>query len=119
MQSRRSAESKQERKQQRQARSAPAPAGAGGKGSGKAAPPSPAHTPEALIQHASSALAAFQPELALKFFQRAQALAPDDTNIMDATADCLLQLGEPEDALRLGLGSGLGLVRVRVRVRVS
>lgn len=39
-------------------------------------------TPEALIQRGNHALATFQPELAMRFFQRALTLTPTDTNIM-------------------------------------
>ena len=42
-----------------------------------------------------------QLELAAQFFKRALSLSPTDTNIMDALADVLLQLGEQEEALEL------------------
>ena len=58
-------------------------------------------TPEALIERGNHALASLQPELAARFFQRALALMPDDTNIMDALADALLQIGEKEAAFQL------------------
>jgi hypothetical protein len=45
-----------------------------------------------------------QPELAVKFFERANNMAPGDTNIMDALADVHLQLDNQEEALALLLG---------------
>lgn len=51
-------------------------------------------TPEALIEQGNVALAKMQPELASQFFSRAHQMKPDDTNIMDALADVLLQLGD-------------------------
>jgi hypothetical protein len=45
-----------------------------------------------------------QPELAVKFFERANNMAPEDTNIMDALADVHLQLDNQEEALALLLG---------------
>lgn len=58
-------------------------------------------TTEKLVEQGNNAVATMQPELALKFFQRAHDMNPDDTNIIDALADVHLQLGSPEKALDL------------------
>ena len=58
-----------------------------------------------LVEQGNNAVAAMQPELALKFFQRAHDMDPHDTNIVDALADVHLQLGSPDKALELLLMS--------------
>lgn len=60
---------------------------------------------EALIAQGNNALSTMQPELALKFFERAIGMSPQDTNIMDALADVHLQLDNQEEALELLLMS--------------
>ena len=62
-------------------------------------------TVEGLVEQGNNALSKLQPELAVKFFQRARAIRPDDTNVMDALADVHLQLGDQEEALELLLMS--------------
>jgi Flp pilus assembly protein TadD len=47
----------------------------------------------------NNALLNVQPELAVNFFERANNMAPKDTNIMDALADVHLQLDNQEEAL--------------------
>jgi tetratricopeptide (TPR) repeat protein len=69
----------------------------GGKGGKKKAE----HTPQQLVDQGMVALSRLEPELASTFFQRALALSPEDTNIMDALADTYIQIGEPEQALPL------------------
>jgi tetratricopeptide (TPR) repeat protein len=54
-----------------------------------------------LVEHAQLALDKAEPELALKFFERAHSLNSSDTTIMDSMADVLLQLNEPDRALEL------------------
>ena len=44
-------------------------------------------TVEGLVEQGNNALSKLQPELAVKFFQRARAISPDDTNVLDALAD--------------------------------
>ena len=51
-----------------------------------------------LVKQGQLALDNNEPELAFKFFQRALAAAPEDTNIMDALADVQLLLGRADDA---------------------
>ena len=63
------------------------------------------YTPEMLIEQGNVALGNMQLELAAEFFNRALNLSPDDTNIMDALADVMIQLGEQEKALELLLKS--------------
>ena len=58
-------------------------------------------TTEKLVEQANNALSALQPELALKFYQRAHDMDSNDTNIMDALADVHMQLGDHEQALDL------------------
>jgi predicted Zn-dependent protease len=60
-----------------------------------------AHTPEALIEQGNVALAGMKIELAAQFFKRALELSPSDTNIMDALADVLLQMGDQHTAFLL------------------
>ena len=60
---------------------------------------------EALIAQGNNALSTMQPELALKFFERAIGMSPEDTNIMDALADVHLQLDNQDEALELLLMS--------------
>jgi predicted Zn-dependent protease len=76
---------------------------AGSKGKKKAPPKKVevAHTPEALVEQGNVALANMKIELAAQFFQRAFALAPEDTNIMDALADVLLQMGDQNSGFEL------------------
>ena len=62
-------------------------------------------TVEGLVEQGNNALSKLQPELAVKFFQRARAISPDDTNVLDALADVHLQLGDQEEALELLLMS--------------
>jgi tetratricopeptide (TPR) repeat protein len=62
-------------------------------------------TVEGLVEQGNNAISKLQPELAVKFFQRARALRPDDTNVLDALADVHLQLGDQEEALELLLMS--------------
>ena len=42
-----------------------------------------------------------EPDLASKFYQKALQMEPQNTNLMDALADVLLQLGQSNDALNL------------------
>lgn len=60
-------------------------------------------TVEDLIEQANNALNKFQPELAAKFYKRAIEMSPNETNLMDAYADVLLQLGEVKEAYELVL----------------
>jgi tetratricopeptide (TPR) repeat protein len=60
-----------------------------------------AMTVEKLVEQGNTALASMQPELALKFFERAHGMSPEDTNVMDALADVHLQLGAMDAALAL------------------
>lgn len=62
-------------------------------------------TVEGLVEQGNNALSKLQPELAVKFFQRARDIRPDDTNVLDALADVHLQLGDQEEALELLLMS--------------
>ena len=62
-------------------------------------------TTEKLVEQGNNALMAMQPELAVKFFQRAYDMDSNDTNIMDALADVHMQLGAQEHALELLLKS--------------
>ena len=62
-------------------------------------------TVEALIAQGNAALSNMQPELAVKFFERANGMSPMDTNVMDALADVHLQLGDQARALELLLTS--------------
>lgn len=43
----------------------------------------------------------YQPELAVAFFQRAMEMEPSNTNVMDALAEVLMQLGDCEKSLEL------------------
>jgi predicted Zn-dependent protease len=54
-----------------------------------------------LVEQAQLALEKAEPELALKFFERAHSINNLDTSIMDSMADVLLQLDEPERAFSL------------------
>lgn len=54
-----------------------------------------------LVEQGQLALDRAEPELALKFFERAHSLNSSDTSIMDSLADVLLQLNEPERAYEL------------------
>ena len=49
-------------------------------------------TASALVNQGNEALARFNPELALQFFQRARTLEPSDPGLMDATAEIYLQV---------------------------
>lgn len=62
-------------------------------------------TVEALVAQGNNAVSTMQPELAVKFFERAIGMSPQDTNIMDALADVHLQLDNQEEALELLLMS--------------
>lgn len=62
-------------------------------------------TPEMLIEQANIALSNMQPELALKFYERALLLTPNDTNIMDALSDVYIQLGDSIKGKELLLNS--------------
>ena len=57
-------------------------------------------TVEALVAQAALALSNVQPELASKFYKKALTLQPQDTGLMDATADALIQTGDAEEALQ-------------------
>lgn len=61
--------------------------------------------PELLIEQANIALSSLQPELALKFYERALLLSPNDTNIMDALSDVYIQLGNKVKGKELLLNS--------------
>lgn len=65
------------------------------------AKPAVAHTPEALVEQGNIALSSMKIELAAQFFSKALELSPDDTNIMDALSDVLLQMGDQNLALEL------------------
>jgi tetratricopeptide (TPR) repeat protein len=54
-----------------------------------------------LVEQAQLALEKAEPELALKFFERAHSINSLDTSIMDAMADVLLQLDDPDRAFSL------------------
>jgi predicted Zn-dependent protease len=54
-----------------------------------------------LVEQGQLALDKAEPELALKFFERAHSLSSSDTSIMDSLADVLLQLNEPDRAVEL------------------
>lgn len=54
-----------------------------------------------LIEQGNLALEKAQPELALKFYERAYSLDQTNTKIIDLLADVLLQLNEPERAYNL------------------
>lgn len=54
-----------------------------------------------LIREAQQHLDRMDPEAACQLFQRAHLLRPEDTNIMDALADVLIQLGDAEEALNV------------------
>lgn len=54
-----------------------------------------------LVEQAQLALEKAQPELALKFYERAHAINALDTSVMDAMADVLLQLDDPDRAFLL------------------
>jgi tetratricopeptide (TPR) repeat protein len=60
-----------------------------------------AATPEDFIEQGNLALSRLEPELAAKFFSAALKLSPSDTNIMDALADVLIQLGDADGAMEL------------------
>lgn len=53
------------------------------------------------VAKGNDALADFQPELAAQFFRRALNVRPEDTNIMDALADSLIQCGDKISAAQL------------------
>lgn len=56
---------------------------------------------QGLIDQGNIALSKLNPELAGKFYARALQQSPEDTKIMDAYADVLLQLGEIQEAEKL------------------
>lgn len=58
----------------------------------------PTHGPQDLVERAEHALATLQPELAVKFYERALEATPDATAVMDALAELLIGLGESERA---------------------
>ena len=58
-------------------------------------------TVEGLIEQGNKALSSMAPELAANFYRRALAMAPQNTNIMDALADALIQIGDTPEALDL------------------
>jgi len=58
-------------------------------------------TVDDLISKANDALNKLQPDLACKFYQKALQMEPQNTNIMDALADVLIQLGQSSEALNL------------------
>lgn len=60
---------------------------------------------QGLVEQGNNALSNLQPELAMKFFERALSMSAQDTNIMDALADVYLQLDHQDKALRLLLMS--------------
>lgn len=64
---------------------------------GKKKPPA---TVEALVQQGNMALSNVQPELASKFFKRALDMEPQNTGLMDALADALIQMGNAPEALQ-------------------
>ena len=53
---------------------------------------------EKLVEQGMQALASCHPDLAAKFFSRAQELDPDDSDVMDALADALVQCGRGDEA---------------------
>lgn len=61
----------------------------------------PVITVDALVEQGNVALNRLQPELASSFFKRALDIEPENTNLMDAYADVLMQLGEMPQALTL------------------
>lgn len=54
-----------------------------------------------LLEKGYAALSRVEPEAALSHFEKALDLEPNNTNVMDAIAEVLLQVGEQEEALRL------------------
>lgn len=60
---------------------------------------------ETLLQRATDAMVDMQLELAAKLFGKALVLSPEDTNLMDALADVLIQLGSHDEARQLLLRS--------------
>ena len=58
-------------------------------------------TVDDLISKANDALNKLQPDLACKFYQKALQMEPQNTNVMDALADVLIQLGQSSEALNL------------------
>ena len=56
---------------------------------------------EQLIRDANRHLERLELEEACQLFQRAHMLRPEDTNIMDALADVLIQLGDVEEAMNV------------------
>lgn len=56
---------------------------------------------DALVEQGMKALEKLQPELAASFFDRALAMEPENTNIMDGYADTLLQIGKIDEAREL------------------
>lgn len=76
-------------------------AGRKGKDKAKAKAKAKPVTVEGLIEQGNVAAASMQPELAMRFFQRALTMEPEDTNIMDALADVCLQLGDHSQAFQL------------------
>lgn len=56
---------------------------------------------DALIDQGNAAIASMQLEVAVECFTNALSLNPMDSNIMDALADALIQIGETEKAKEL------------------
>jgi tetratricopeptide (TPR) repeat protein len=54
-----------------------------------------------LLEKGYAALSRVEPEAALSHFEKALAMEPHNTNVMDAIAEVLLQVGEQEQALQL------------------
>lgn len=61
---------------------------------------------EELVQRAEHAITTLQPELAVKFYERAREVAPEDTSVMDALGELLLTLGEEERAFEVRHSQG-------------
>ena len=60
---------------------------------------------DSLIEQGNAAIANMQLEVAVECFTRALSLNPMDTNVLDALADALLQIGETEKARELLISS--------------
>jgi predicted Zn-dependent protease len=61
----------------------------------------PKYTAAELVQKAEECVTVCELDLAHKFYTRALALEPENTSIMDDTAQVLLDMGEPEEAAEL------------------
>jgi tetratricopeptide (TPR) repeat protein len=63
------------------------------------------HNAAELVKRGHAAMSSFQPELAAEFYSRALKAEENNAETMDALADALLQLGDPENAYPLILQS--------------